>query len=501
MSEKRPIYMGAVPPSSFFAKNVFMEDMTTVEEHIVQTEQDIVDIDDRIDTVEENITNLNERVEDVEEDVADLDDRTTINEADIIDLQDNKQDKLTAGTNITIDADNVISAAGGGGVLWIEDGVTLYDDVVDAYNNDKLIMAQVGSSYKTIYILSSGMDASGFTMTSILTSSDQSHSSADVKSFYTMGVGKDTDGTVKFANAREKFLALDSTASTTKRGLVKVDGTTITITGQTISAETATASSKGIVQPDGSTITVDGSGVISAVGEECEVFIIRLNETTYGEARQAWNDKKVLVLWEGNAIAFCRNNKATGSPPSSITFSGLFERDNRYEGTNARVESFLIYQISNFSTASDDTVISSYWADTTKIPAINFTFLNDGTYKLQAVKDSNGSKYNWVPDKPILRTVTLSVASTDWTRPSTLSSRWSYTVPTTDFEYDDDHMIIAKITYDNGTNLRLMPHWDTGISSGTDYEADDCFNVIDNVLTLQSQTNTDETVKITYWEV
>lgn len=55
------------------------------------------------------------------------------------------------------------------------------------------------------------------------------------------------------------------TASTSTLGGVRVDGTTITIAGQVISANfpTATASTLGVVRPDNSTITISG-GIISA---------------------------------------------------------------------------------------------------------------------------------------------------------------------------------------------------------------------------------------------
>ena len=74
-----------------------------------------------IDNLSERIQMLELSKENLENllDIIDLEDSTDTSEvidninSDISDLQQNKQDKLTAGTNITIDSNNVISATGG----------------------------------------------------------------------------------------------------------------------------------------------------------------------------------------------------------------------------------------------------------------------------------------------------------------------------------------------------------------------------------------------------
>lgn len=52
---------------------------------------------------------------------------------------ENKQDKLTAGTNITIDSNNVISASGGGGSSYtFTDGLTEIDGTVKWDLSDRI---------------------------------------------------------------------------------------------------------------------------------------------------------------------------------------------------------------------------------------------------------------------------------------------------------------------------------------------------------------------------
>lgn len=73
------------------------------------------------------------------------------NEADIR----TKQDKLTAGANITIDDDNVISATGGGGgsTYTAGDGIDITNDVISVINPvGKDTFAKASSSLPVFYI-------------------------------------------------------------------------------------------------------------------------------------------------------------------------------------------------------------------------------------------------------------------------------------------------------------------------------------------------------------
>lgn len=63
------------------------------------------------------------------------------------------QEKLTAGTNITIDANNVISASGGGASYTAGDGIDITSDVISADVDGTTI--GIDSSTKKIKLLSS----------------------------------------------------------------------------------------------------------------------------------------------------------------------------------------------------------------------------------------------------------------------------------------------------------------------------------------------------------
>ena len=125
----------------------------------------------------------------------------------------NKQDKLTAGTNITIDSNNVISATGGGG------------------------------SY-TLPVAGQGVLGGVKIESSLASRSDGVPVRMDNNNYLYIGIPTSIDP-----------------------GVIKPDGTTITMTSDgTIRASappTATTSTLGLVKPDGTSITI-ADGVISS---------------------------------------------------------------------------------------------------------------------------------------------------------------------------------------------------------------------------------------------
>ena len=125
----------------------------------------------------------------------------------------NKQDKLTAGTNITIDSNNIISATGGGG------------------------------SY-TLPVAGQGVLGGVKIESSLASRSD--------------GVP------VRMDNNKYLYIGIPTSIDP---GVIKPDGATITMTSDgTISASappTATTSTLGLVKPDGTSITI-ADGVISS---------------------------------------------------------------------------------------------------------------------------------------------------------------------------------------------------------------------------------------------
>ena len=110
-------------------------------------------IDEKFDAVGDDIDRIDQSIEGIDGDIAELDSIVDGLTGDVVDIQNelpNKQDKLTAGTNITIDANNVISAtdttysAGAGIDIVNNDTITIDTDVVATQSDledkqDKLI--------------------------------------------------------------------------------------------------------------------------------------------------------------------------------------------------------------------------------------------------------------------------------------------------------------------------------------------------------------------------
>lgn len=160
----------------------------------------------------------------------------------------NKQDKLTAGTNITIDSNNVISATGGGGSYTLPvagqgvlGGVKIESSL--ASRSDGVPVRMDNNNYLYIGIPTSN-DPGVMRPSGTLTVN-----SAGVLS---LGVPAKRDG---------KYVLV---------GGVKPDDTTITMTSDgTISASasappTATTSTLGLVKPDGTSITIADDGTITS---------------------------------------------------------------------------------------------------------------------------------------------------------------------------------------------------------------------------------------------
>ena len=161
----------------------------------------------------------------------------------------NKQDKLTAGANITIDSNNVISATGGGGsyTLPIASDNTL-GGVKTGAAYIKSQQANIGGV--PIRITQDGVGYIPF-------ASDTSHGIIDIGgTFRLLG----NSGMVAL-NPPRKF------DSGVLLGGVCPDDTTITMTDEGIISSvvpTATTSTLGGVKPDGNTITITADGTISS---------------------------------------------------------------------------------------------------------------------------------------------------------------------------------------------------------------------------------------------
>ena len=157
----------------------------------------------------------------------------------------NKQDKLTAGTNITIDSNNVISATGGGGSYTLPvagqgvlGGVKIESSL--ASRSDGVPVRMDNNNYLYIGIPTSN-DPGVMRPSGTLT--------VNPAGVLSLGVPAKRNG---------KYVLI---------GGVKPDGTTITMTSDgTISAVVppATTSTIGGVKPDGTSITITADGTISS---------------------------------------------------------------------------------------------------------------------------------------------------------------------------------------------------------------------------------------------
>ena len=161
----------------------------------------------------------------------------------------NKQDKLTAGTNITIDSNNVISATGGGGsyTLPVASDSTLGGVKTGvAYNKSQ----QVNIGGVPIRITQDGVGYIPF-------ASNTSHGLIDLSGTFKL---LNDNGLVSLNPPRKAD-------STVLLGGVCPDGTTITMTDKGIISASAppaaTTSTLGLVKPDGNMITITKDGTIS----------------------------------------------------------------------------------------------------------------------------------------------------------------------------------------------------------------------------------------------
>ena len=161
----------------------------------------------------------------------------------------NKQDKLTAGTNITIDSNNVISATGGGGSYTLP--------VANRHTLGGVKIENNGDSAKLgTYVL---MDEENKLYVPIV--DGVSHPGV-------VSINENNFSLTRDPYGRKCILHLNKPEIKNKYlGGVCPDGTTITMTSDgTISASappTATTSTLGLVKPDGNMITITKDGTIS----------------------------------------------------------------------------------------------------------------------------------------------------------------------------------------------------------------------------------------------
>lgn len=191
---------------------------------------------------------------------------------------DGKQDKLTAGTNITIE-NNIISAAGGGSdevwigseeptgdqTVWIDptgsETAGLVTQAELANKQDKLTAgANITIDSNNVISATGGSGGESYTLP---VASDSTL--GGVKVIHNLVFSSDDGNKVLMDNNNQLFIPY---ASRGRAGLVGFNPSYFDIDGSTklLSPKKATIANLGVVQPDGTTITIDDDGVISAAG-------------------------------------------------------------------------------------------------------------------------------------------------------------------------------------------------------------------------------------------
>ena len=182
---------------------------------------------------------------------------------------ENKQDKLTAGTNITIDSNNVISASGGGGsyTLPVANRYTLGGVKVESSGHGTELGAFVlmDEENKLYVPMPDRVSHPG-----VISINDNNFS-----------LTRDSVG-------RQCVLNLNKPEMINKYlGGVCPDGTTITMTDKGIISSVvpaATTSTLGGVKPDGNTITITVDGTISSVAGD----LIGKSMAGFGQEPSEW---------------------------------------------------------------------------------------------------------------------------------------------------------------------------------------------------------------------
>jgi hypothetical protein len=192
----------------------------------------------------------------------------------------------------------------------------------------------IASSNGTLYALSAQNNSSSFTSTQNLSQISGGGSgaafplaaNANANGYAITNASGLSAGTITNAGlANANYVATDANgklvstnvpaATSAAAGIVKPDGTTITVSSGTISVPTATSAALGLVKPDGSTITVSG-GTISAAqsslsGQTTAGNTVLGYQALYSGGGGGSGNTAVGVdaLYSGNALA---NNTAIG---------------------------------------------------------------------------------------------------------------------------------------------------------------------------------------------
>ena len=179
----------------------------------------------------------------------------------------NKQDKLTAGTNINIDSNNVISATGSSYTLPVASKDILGGVRID----DKTIKIHPYGHIYSVTPIATGVEIGGVKPDDKTIKIDQygtiSVDKSQVEVSYTLPVASgDTLGGVKIMPTEHEFTTGDSYVN-------------MTANTNLLYVQQAQSNSSGVVQPDNKTITIK-DGVISATGPAQYIKSASVTENT-----------------------------------------------------------------------------------------------------------------------------------------------------------------------------------------------------------------------------
>ena len=128
-------------------------------------------------------------------------------------------------------------------------------------------------------------------------------------------------------------------ATTSALGLVKPDGSTITVSSGTISVPTATSNALGLVKPDGSTIAIDSNGVISVVSTLPSGNLV--NTATGVDSLTILG----TVTTSNNALNIGSGSSVSGDSSIAIGYNASSTAENAIQlgtGTNSIANSFQV---------------------------------------------------------------------------------------------------------------------------------------------------------------
>ena len=294
----------------------------------------------------------------------------------------NKQDKLTAGTNITIDSNNVISATQPTKTSELtNDSGFITNEYHDATKQDKLT-AGTNITIDSNNVISATGSGGGGSYT-LPVASDSTL--GGVKVIHNSVFSSDDGNKVLMDDNNQLFIPYASMLG--KVGLVGFNPDYFNIDGSSklLSPKKATIANLGVVKPDGTTITIDDDGVISAAGSSgsSDTRFIVINK----DVSDTLTDEEGALLYKA----------ATNLGKYSLTFINNGEQYNNciriYKNNNSSRYYFVFYN-TTYNDTSNNRIVRYYGSPiNNKIKKLVY----DWQYDTTLLDTNNWSSYISVP--------------------------------------------------------------------------------------------------------